>query len=99
MALRATHVQEMPDHLVRGGAAEGLADGGAPFACIWAELHERAFRRLGGAPKVIVLIETWRCHYNGVRPHSSLAYQTPLAFKKQFEEKNSKTSKEAILQN
>lgn len=27
-----------------------------------------------------VLIETWRKHYNGVRPHSSLDYQTPLEF-------------------
>jgi putative transposase len=49
--------------------------------------------------EAIAIIESWRCHYNGVRPHSSLAYQTPLAFKKQFAEKNSKTPKEAILQN
>lgn len=28
-----------------------------------------------------VSIEQWRRHYNEVRPHSSLAYQTPLAFK------------------
>ena len=27
-----------------------------------------------------VLIETWRKHYNAVRPHSSLEYQTPLEF-------------------
>lgn len=26
-------------------------------------------------------IEQWRCHYNEVRPHSSLAYLTPLEFK------------------
>jgi len=24
-----------------------------------------------------VIIETWRRHYNAVRPHSSLNYQTP----------------------
>ena len=29
-----------------------------------------------------VVIETWRHHYNTVRPHSSLNYQTPMAFKK-----------------
>lgn len=27
-----------------------------------------------------VVIETWRRHYNGVRPHSSLGYLTPAAF-------------------
>lgn len=27
-----------------------------------------------------VIIETWRKHYNAVRPHSSLEYQTPLEF-------------------
>ena len=32
-------------------------------------------------PEVVALIEAWRCHYNGVRPHSSLAYSTPAAFK------------------
>ena len=26
------------------------------------------------------VIETWRKHYNTVRPHSSLEYQTPLEF-------------------
>jgi putative transposase len=26
-------------------------------------------------------IEQWRCHYNAVRPHSSLGYLTPLEFK------------------
>ena len=24
-----------------------------------------------------VLIESWRCHYNAVRPHSSLGYRPP----------------------
>ena len=28
-----------------------------------------------------VLIEGWRTHYNEVRPHSSLGYQTPLEFR------------------
>jgi hypothetical protein len=27
-----------------------------------------------------VVIETWRQHYNAVRPHSSLGYLTPEAF-------------------
>lgn len=32
-----------------------------------------------------VVIETWRCHYNAVRPHSSLDYLTPLEFKQQHQ--------------
>lgn len=31
--------------------------------------------------EAVALIETWRRHYNEVRPHSSLAYRTPAAFK------------------
>jgi putative transposase len=30
-----------------------------------------------------VIIETWRRHYNEVRPHSSLGYLTPIEFKQQ----------------
>jgi hypothetical protein len=29
-----------------------------------------------------VSIEQWRCHYNEIRPHSSLGYRTPLEFKR-----------------
>ncbi len=32
-----------------------------------------------------VLIEIWRRHYNQVRPHSSLAYQTPIEFRRNYE--------------
>ena len=32
-----------------------------------------------------VVIETWRRHYNAVRPHSSLNYLTPLEFKQQHQ--------------
>ncbi len=28
-----------------------------------------------------IVIENWRRHYNEVRPHSSLSYQTPIEFK------------------
>jgi putative transposase len=31
-----------------------------------------------------VIIESWRKHYNAVRPHSSLEYQTPLEFVSQW---------------
>lgn len=33
-----------------------------------------------------VLIEAWRKHYNHVRPHSSLDYRTPRAFRRLFDE-------------
>jgi putative transposase len=32
-----------------------------------------------------IIIETWRRHYNAVRPHSSLEYRTPLEFKQHHE--------------
>jgi putative transposase len=32
-----------------------------------------------------VIIETWRRHYNAVRPHSSLEYLTPHEFKQQYQ--------------
>ena len=41
-----------------------------------------------------VIIEAWRKHYNAVRPHSSLAYLTPLEFKQQ----HSATPNRAVLQ-
>ena len=33
-------------------------------------------------PEALVVIETWRSHYNNVRPHSSLGYLTPAEFKR-----------------
>ena len=30
-----------------------------------------------------VVIETWRLHFNAIRPHSSLNYLTPFEFKQQ----------------
>ena len=33
--------------------------------------------------EVRVVIETWRRHYNAVRPHSSLGYLTPNQFRQQ----------------
>jgi putative transposase len=33
--------------------------------------------------EAVAMIETWRRHYNEVRPHSSLGYLTPTEFKKQ----------------
>ncbi|MGE3702428.1 MAG: integrase core domain-containing protein, partial [Hyphomicrobiaceae bacterium] len=35
-----------------------------------------------------VVIETWRRHFNDVRPHSSLGYQTPAAFAAKLKEQD-----------
>ncbi len=35
--------------------------------------------------EAVVVIETWRRHYNEVRPHSSLGYLTPSEFTKSME--------------
>jgi len=42
-----------------------------------------------------ILIENWRRHYNEVRPHSSLSYQTPVEFKSK---RSSTNPNGAILQ-
>ena len=44
-----------------------------------------------------VVIETWRRHYNAVRPHSSLDYLTPVEFSRQHQTP-SETPKRAVLQ-
>ena len=33
-----------------------------------------------------IVIESWRRHYNEVRPHSSLGYLTPTAFAEKLEQ-------------
>jgi putative transposase len=43
------------------------------------------------------VIETWRRHYNEVRPHSSLGYLTPIEFKKKMMS-TSTENREALLQ-
>src|ERR1044072_1042487 len=35
-----------------------------------------------------VVIEPWRCHYNEVRPHSSLSYLTPVEFAAKLQQIN-----------
>jgi len=35
--------------------------------------------------EAVVIIEAWRRHYNQVRPHSSLDYHTPVAFRIRYE--------------
>ena len=47
-------------------------------------------------PEAVVIIETWRCHYNDVRPHSSLGYLTPTEFKAKHMQPTQQSA-EAIL--
>jgi len=47
--------------------------------------------------EAIAIIETWRHHYNEVRPHSSLGDLTPHEFKKQCMS-SSTANREALLQ-
>lgn len=42
-------------------------------------------------PEAKAVIETWRSHYNEVRPHSSLGYKTPNAFKLDAEQRDGST--------
>jgi putative transposase len=43
------------------------------------------------------IIETWRQHYNEVRPHSSLGYRTPIEFKREQEKQKSDQPEAAFL--
>ncbi len=45
-----------------------------------------------------IVIETWRQHYNAVRPHSSLAYLTPNEFKSRYNSSSTQPATEALLQ-
>ena len=47
--------------------------------------------------EAVAIIETWRRHYNEVRPHSSLGYLTPSEFKKKCKSTSTET-REALLQ-
>jgi len=42
------------------------------------------------------IIEGWRCHYNDVRPHSSLHYLTPAEFKAKYMNKNDQIRRAAL---
>ena len=41
--------------------------------------------RFSNLAEAKVVVESWRKHYNAERPHSSLAYKTPLEFRSQYE--------------
>jgi putative transposase len=41
--------------------------------------------------EAVATIETWRQHYNAVRPHSSLDYLTPMEFKRKYTDPRAQT--------
>ena len=45
---------------------------------VWA--YDFVFDRCANGQQLKCLIESWRRHYNEVRPHSSLGYLTPREF-------------------
>ena len=48
--------------------------------------------------EAVAVIETWRGHYNLVRPHSSLGYRTPFEFSREQEQRTSTLGGAAFTQ-
>ena len=48
-----------------------------------------------GRPEAIVLIQSWRQHYNAVWPHSSLGYLTPNEFRRKQTPEQSTRARES----
>ncbi len=73
--------------IVAQGIETALIDPGKPWQNCATESFNGKFRDeclslewLRSRAEANVIIETWRRHFNEVRPHSSLGYQTPAAF-------------------
>ena len=73
--------------IVDQGIGTALIDPGKPWQNGVAESFNGKFRDeclslewFRSRAEAKVMIETWRRHYNEVRPHSSLGYLTPSAF-------------------
>jgi putative transposase len=73
--------------IVDQGIATALIDPGKPWQNGTAESFNGKFRDeclslewFRSRAEAKVVIETWRRHYNEVRPHSSLGYRTPAEF-------------------
>ena len=70
------------------GAATHYIDPGSPWQNAFGESFNGRFRDeclnlelFIGLAEAAVIAESWRVHYNHVRPHSSLGYLTPIEFK------------------
>jgi putative transposase len=78
--------------IAHSGIATALIDPGKPWQNANNESFNGKFRDeclslewFRSRAEAKVLIETWRRHYNAVRPHSSLGYLTPHEFKHQHQ--------------
>jgi putative transposase len=76
--------------IAQAGIGTALIDPGKPWQNATNESFNGRFRDeclsvewFRSREEARVVIEAWRRHYNAVRPHSSLAYLTPLEFKQQ----------------
>jgi putative transposase len=78
--------------LETAGVQTALIDPGKPWQNGSDESFNGRFRdeclsleRFRSRREAKVIIETWRQHYNAVRPHSSLDYLTPIEFRNRHE--------------
>jgi putative transposase len=87
---RSSSAARSSNGIAEAGIGTALIDPGKPWQNGTNESFNGRFRdeclsvewfRSRGEARVV--IEAWRRHYNAVRPHSSLAYLTPLEFKQQ----------------
>jgi len=76
--------------IVEEGIGSALSDPGKPWQNGTDESFNGKFRDeclsmeyFRSRPEAVATIETWRKHYNDVRPHSSLDYRTPNEFKRE----------------
>ena len=81
--------------LVRSGSHTAHIDPGKPWQNGTDESFNGKFRDeclsvewFRSREEARVIIEQWRRHYNHVRPHSSLKYQTPVEFKLRYDSTN-----------
>ena len=93
--LRSDNGPEFVSHAIlewiaESGIATALIDPGKPWQNGTNESFNGRFRDeclsiewFRSRAEAKVVIETWRLHFNVIRPHSSLNYLTPLEFKQQ----------------
>ena len=93
--LRSDNAPEFVSHAIlewiaQSGIGTALIDPGKPWQNATNESFNGKFRDeclslewFRSRAEAVVVIESWRRHYNAVRPHSSLAYLTPHEFKQQ----------------
>lgn len=83
-------------HLSPGGIGTSYITPGSPWENPFIEsfngrLRDECLNRelLGSLLEARVILDDWRDQYNNVRPHSSLNYQSPMAFASSWKAKGS----------